>query len=122
MSALAAVRAQWGRELPGWLLTLAEECDNTSQARTAKRIGYSPTTVNQVLRGSYKGDLGTVEAAVRGALLGAVLTCPVLDEITTDKCLREQRRPLTPTSPQRVRVWRACRAGCPHSKIGGARA
>lgn len=119
MSAVATARAAWGGALPDWLRVLAEQCDHVgSQAQVARRIGYSASTVNQVLAAKYRGDLRKVAAAVEGAFLAATVECPVLGQIATDKCLAHQRRPMAGTNPQRVRLWRACRGGCPHSRIG----
>ena len=108
----------WGRPLPEWVQALAEACDEGTQAGAARTIGYSPATVNQVLAGTYKGNLEAVEGAVRGAYLEMTVACPVLREIPRNRCLAIQRQPLASTSPLRVRLWRACRSGCPNSRIG----
>ncbi len=100
-----------------WLDTLRAECARTSQARVAAAIGYSPAVVNQVLKGVYPGDLTAVEKAVRGAFMGATVTCPILGEIASNRCLEEQRRDFAATNPQRVMLYRACRGGCKHSRI-----
>ena len=102
-----------------WLEMLREECERTSQEAAGRRIGYSGSTVNQVLAGKYKGDLRAIEKAVSGALMSAVVECPVLGSLATNRCIEEQRRPLVSTNPLRVRLYKACRAGCPHSRIGG---
>ena len=108
--------------MEAWLQRLADECEAApNQGAVARAIGYSPTVVSQVLNGRYPGDLGAVEAAVRGAFFGATVECPVLGELPENRCLEEQRRRLLTSSPQRVQLYRACRAGCPHSRIGGER-
>ncbi|PCJ57874.1 MAG: transcriptional regulator [Rhodospirillaceae bacterium] len=114
-----SAQAAWGKRLPDWVLVLAEECDRTSQSRAAIRIGYTAGTINAVLKHSYKGDLGAVEQAARGSLMGATVECPVDGEITTDKCIANQRQKFTATSNRRIRLWRACRGGCTHSRIPG---
>lgn len=111
--------AAWGDSLPNWVLALAEACDATSQARAAEALGYSPAVVSTVLKGTYQGDLSRVEAAVRGAFMAERVTCPVLGEIPTQRCLSTQRQPFTPSNHERVRLYRSCRSGCPHSKING---
>jgi len=100
-----------------WRETLALQCGQRSQARVAATIGYSAAVVNQVLAGTYKGDLAAVQKAVEGAFMGATVDCPVLGVIPSNRCLEEQRRPFAATSPNRVRLYRACRAGCPNSRI-----
>jgi len=100
------------------VLTLAKACDATSQARAAKEIRYSPALVSTVLNRRYTGDLTRVEAAVRGAFMAERVACPVLGEIPTQRCLEEQRRPFMNTNHERIRLYRACRSGCPHSRLG----
>lgn len=105
-----------------WRQTLADQCTAAGNQRAVARvIGYSAAVVSQVLRGTYKGDTGAVEAAVRGAFMGATVECPVLGPLAQNRCLEEQRRPLLTTSPQRVQLYRACRGGCRHSRIGASR-
>ncbi len=101
-----------------WRERLAEECKRLSQAKVARRIGYSPAVINQVLRGSYKGDLRAVQKAVEGALMGATVQCPILGELPANRCLEIQAQPFAATSPTRVMLHHACRNGCPNSRIG----
>lgn len=115
--AMARARAAWGEAMPDWIVALAEACDAASQSRVAGRLSYSPAVINQVLKGVYPGDVWKVEMAVRGALMAETVACPVLGEIDTQRCLVEQRRPFAATSSLRVQVYRACRAGCPHSRL-----
>ena len=120
---LRNAREAWGACLPDWVERLAEHADASSQSKVGKRIGYSGSVVNAVLKRRYTGDLGAVEKAVRGALMQDTLMCPVAGEIGGDAWLGHQRRaqgPLQPTSSIRVRLYRMCRSGtCPHSRIGG---
>ncbi|PTW61394.1 hypothetical protein C8N35_102103 [Breoghania corrubedonensis] len=114
-------RAAWGDTLPEWLEELAGMADRIGLAATAKRVGYSTSAVSTAIRGVYAGDLGRIEDRVRGALMGAVVECPALGEIGRHACLDWQKRAFAPSSAARVRVYRACRAGCPHSKLKGER-
>ena len=102
---------------PTWLTVLRSECRARTQAAVAEEIGYSPAVVNQVLQGKYKGDLVRVERAVRGAFMGETCHCPVMGEIPVNQCLTIQKQPFASTNPQRVRLYRACRAGCVNSQI-----
>ncbi len=102
-----------------WIEVLRAECQRTSQRQAAEAIGYSPAVVSQVLKGAYKGDLSAVETAVRGAFMGRNVACPVLGELPANRCLAYQRQPFAATNPQRVKLYRACRAGCPHSQLKG---
>lgn len=117
--AVAKAQAAWGESLPDWVLALASECDRTSQNTASKRIDYSSAAVSQVINGKYNGDLRAVEQAVRGALMAAIVACPVVGDLAADTCLSHQKTPWAPHNPQRIAFWRACRSGCPHSRIGG---
>lgn len=100
-----------------WIEELRTECERTSQAAAAQRIGYSAAVVNQVLRGTYRGDLARVEQAVRGALMGATVDCPVIGEIPRNRCIDHQRRASRPaaTNPMRVQLAQACPV-CPNGR------
>ena len=104
---------------PEWVMQLAAEADRTTLTAAAARIGYSVGLVSQVIRAKYPGDLEKVEIAVRGALMGETVGCPVLGEIGRDRCLHEQGMPRAATSAIRARLYHACRSGCPHSRIKG---
>lgn len=112
------VRRHWGEETPDWVAELASECDaRGSQEAVGKAIGYSASVVNQVLQNKYKGALDKVAHAVRGALMGATVACPVAGTLRRDLCLKEQDMPLHSGDPGRADFWRACRSGCPHSRL-----
>ena len=102
---------------PDWLDTLREACRAQTQRKVAQLLGYSTSVISQVLSGKYPADLGPIEAAVRGALMGETVMCPVLAEIPRSTCIAEQRRPVSTSSPIRIRLWRACRGGCPHGRL-----
>jgi len=112
---LAKAKGAWGDKLP--VEALAFEANRTDSAKAAKRIGYSGAVLSHVFSNAYPGDMSRVEAKVRGALMSAVVTCPVVGEIGLDRCLDEQKMGLTGASALRARLYRACRGGCPHSRI-----
>lgn len=114
--ALQTAREAWGDDLPYWVEVLAMECDRMgSQSAVAREISYSPAAVNQTLKASYKGDLKSVEKAVRGAFLHDTVACPVLGDIEGHICLEHQRKPFANTNPIRVRMFKACRQ-CQHRR------
>lgn len=102
---------------PVWIATLREQCRAKTQSVVAKEIGYSPAVVNQVLQSKYKGDSLRVEKAVRGAYMGETVKCPIKGEIPVNHCMEIQKQPYASTNPQRIRLYRACRAGCVNSQI-----
>lgn len=93
---------------PDWLSALASACAASTQTAVAKQLLVSPSTVNQVLRGKYRGDLGRVEARVRGALMQETVTCPVLGDLATDQCQEQQGMGFYPSSI-RAALYRNCR-------------
>lgn len=107
----------WGDPLPDWIGELAKLADAEGLAGAASRIGYSRSAISNVLAGKYPGDLGRIKEMVRGALMSATVTCPVLGEIGRDRCLIEQREPFRATSAFRAQLYHACRGGCPHSSL-----
>jgi hypothetical protein len=100
-----------------WLAQLAVECARTSQAKVAKRLGVSSAMVNQVLRGRYTGNIARLKTRFEGEYLGRTVACPVLGEISACACIQYQSRPFAATNATRVRLYRACHGGCPHSTI-----
>jgi hypothetical protein len=98
-----------------WLTVLREQCKSTSQAAVAKLLSYSPAVVNQVLKGTYKGDLARVQRSVEGALMGLTVECPIVGEIPRNRCLEFQRRDFAATNPFRVQLSRSCPT-CPNRR------
>ena len=118
MSALDNARIAWGTHAPEWIVALARECDRLSQRAVAVRLGYSPASLSMLLNGRYKADLTAIEQAVRGALMSATVDCPVAGQLASDVCLKNQKLPFAATNLTRVRLYKACRNGCAHSRLG----
>lgn len=115
-----------------WLGALRAEAERTTQAIAARRIGVGDTTVSQVLNGNYPANTQRIERRVRGELMGAQCTCPVMGEVSTRVCQDVQERKPGKGgagigNPQHAQAWFACRgqgrfanAGvCPHFNAGG---
>ena len=118
---VAKARAAWGDKLPDWVEVLAVEAVRTDASNAAKRIGYSGAVLSGLFANKYPGDLDRVEAKVRGALMSAVVICPVVGEIGLDRCLNEQKMGNTGASLPGSRFFRKCRGigtpKCLHSRI-----
>lgn len=115
---LANAREAYGDALPDWVEALAIEANRTTGAAAARRIGYSGSVVTGVCNAAYGGDIGAVEAKVRGALMGFEVDCPGAGApMRRDRCLREQKTPFNASSPHRVTMFHACRGGCQHSRL-----
>ena len=97
-----------------WIDALRAACDASTQVTVARRIGYSAAVVSQVLKGTYAGDLGRVEGAVRGALMSETVDCPVLGEIRRDACLRNQRATFSANGDPLRRALRGTCPTCPN--------
>jgi len=104
--------------MPHWLIVLRDAVEASSLAEVGRRVGYSKTTLSQVLSGKYPGDTAAVEQAVCGALMNQRVACPAIGaEIPAHVCQEHQRAKPNTSSPMRIRLYRACRSGCPHSKL-----
>lgn len=117
MTPLDIARAAWGNPAPDWIETIARKCMEMPQARVAGRVGYSPAVVSQLLRNRYKGNLAALEDVVRGAWMGATVTCPVVGTMRSDVCRDWQRKAkdFAPTNSNRARMYWAC-ASCPAAR------
>jgi hypothetical protein len=100
-----------------WFLALEAKVYASSQAQVARDLGVSTTMINMVLHNKYKGSLETIRNRVEGRYLKQTASCPVSGEISIDTCRDNQNRPFSSTNPLRVRLYRACRGGCPHSSL-----
>lgn len=120
---IAKAQECWGGTPPAWVEKLSQECAATSQSAVGRKLGLSGGLISAVLGNTYAakgGDMKRVEAIVRGALMGSTLICPVMGEIGTDRCHKEQREPFRATSSFRVRLFQACqRCQNRHKREGG---
>ena len=101
-----------------WIDALRVEVRRTSCKAAGQLIGMSATVVSQVLNGRYPGSLENVRQRVEGALLSRTVACPILGDLPRHECMDHQRRPFAATNAQRVKLYQACRNGCPHSRVG----
>jgi hypothetical protein len=100
-----------------WVDVLRAECEKTSQSAVSKQLDYSPAVINQVLKGTYKGNTATVELVVKGFFMAEIVDCPVVGEMATNICLNHQKQPFAAINPLRVQLYKACRNGCPHNRL-----
>lgn len=108
----------WQRDIPDWVIILAEACDRESQSAVSRKVGYSPSAVSQVLSNTYQnGDISRFEQAVRGALMAESVQCPVLGDLPRNTCIAWQRKPFSTANSHNVRMHSACRNGCKHSHL-----
>lgn len=94
---------------PDLLLLLKEKCAASSQVAVAKTLGYSPSAINQALKGSYQGDLTNLLTRVEEIYGSTIVNCPLQGEITLGKCAANKKLPFITVNPARVQLWTACR-------------
>lgn len=116
-SPIEIARAAWKPLTPDWIERLAEECAAGTQRSVAEKLGRSAGLISQVLRNKYPGDMASIEEAVRGAFMDAMIVCPALGNLPTDECQswRRNSRHFVNTNSLRVRMYRACQ-NCPVNK------
>lgn len=111
--------ANQGDDAVDWRAELKRRAAEVGQRKLANLIGYSASTINQVIAGTYKGDVSAVRRAVEGALMREHVACPALgQDIGANDCLKFQRMPLAATHPARARLHRTCPT-CPHNRQSG---
>lgn len=118
MTNMEKAKQAWGPMLPDWIEALASECDKRSQRKVAESLGYSAGAVNGVINNKWPASTSAIEHAVRDAFMATTVICPVQGEIGLDACLANQAMEFAATNSMRVRLFRACRDGCHHSRIG----
>ena len=88
---------------------LKQAVASDGQASVARQLGYSPSAVNQALKGTYGGSLDNLLQRVAETFGDGTVMCPVMGEIPLKRCALERRKPFSVTSPQRVKLYVACR-------------
>lgn len=87
---------------------LRAKCAEMGQAEVARRLHYSPSAINQAIKGSYQGDLTNLLTRVEEIFGQSTVVCPIVGEITLGKCAENRKRPFAATNPIRVALFRAC--------------
>lgn len=105
------------QEEPDWIARLRTFARENSIAEAAVKVRRSRTAISLLLAGKYPAkSLTPLRHAVELAFRERV-PCPVLGQIDSAACADHAARPLNTTSPQAVRLWRACRS-CPNRHGG----
>lgn len=96
-----------------WIDVLEKRCRASSQAGMARELGLSASTINQVIKGTYKASTDRIEQLVRGRLMKETVRCPLLGVLARDECVSNQRRKRITANPMRARLARTCPT-CPN--------
>lgn len=99
---------------PDWLRVLRAAVKKDGLKQVSLQIRRSKSCISGVLSGKYKASTEQIAERVRGELMNKRIECPVLGEISPAACQDWQEKPFAATNPERVAVYRACRAGCKH--------
>jgi len=85
----------------------------------ARQLGVSPSMISQAAKGTYRGNIARLQTLVEGSLLTETVSCPVLGDLAKHKCQQHQDRPrpFATANPLKAQLYRACRSGCPYSKL-----
>ncbi|EFO30963.1 putative transcriptional regulator [Roseibium sp. TrichSKD4] len=104
---------------PAWVVVLADAIQANGTTYVANLLGYTNPALSQIIHNKYGTNRTNIEDRVRAKLMGATVQCPVQGIIGREACLDWQGRPFRATSSLSARMYRACRANCPHSRIKG---
>lgn len=109
--------SEYWSPVPDWVIALAHACDASSQTQAATKLGVSNGMISAALKNTYKGDMSTLETKVRGVFLAETVECPVVGEISKDRCLSNQDMKHIGTTPIRSKLRRQCPT-CRHNRKG----
>ena len=96
-----------------WFDVLLQKVTELGRRQVEADTGLSKTTLSMVLNEKYNGNLENVGKRVAAAYIRTKVNCPVLGDITSQRCSSEQQKPFSHSNHQRVRLFRACKT-CPH--------
>ena len=88
---------------------LKEAVKDKGQAAVARELGYSPSAISQVVNGIYGGALDNFMERVAETYGNGTIVCPVMGEVPLRRCAEERKKIFSASSPQRVKLWLACR-------------
>jgi hypothetical protein len=94
---------------PDLLVLLKQKCDESTQIAVARKLKYSPSAINQAIKGTYKGDLTNLLTRVEEVYGSTKVACPLQGEITLGKCAANRALPFITVNPARVELWATCR-------------
>lgn len=104
-----------------WLHVLKDEVERQGMRLVAEKLGVSKATVSQVLNNKYKASTHVIQQRVEGVYMAFTVDCPILGDIAANQCLEHQNRKFAATNHIRVALYKACRNGCPNSKLCGSK-
>jgi len=110
-------RNAWGISCPDWVLTLAKKCDKLGLQETAKLVAVPDITLSRIIKNQFYGNSSKIQETIEGLFSDLVVECPVLGDIPYSKCIKQQRSEFSSANSVKIQLYKACRTGCPHSKL-----
>ncbi|OQY20109.1 MAG: hypothetical protein B6I36_02380 [Desulfobacteraceae bacterium 4572_35.1] len=92
------------------LKLLRKAIAESSQAVVSRALGYSASTISQIVSNSYAGDPSAVLQRVEEVFGRTSVECPIMGTIPLGKCVDTKRRPFAATNSQRVQQYKACKS------------
>lgn len=96
-----------------WLEILRKEVAERGFNQVAKELGLARSTIHMICSGKYKANTKKVEERV-GAIYGLTgkVLCPVLDQITPDRCAETRLKAKMigglASNPETIRLYKTC--------------
>ena len=87
---------------------LIKAVERHGQAAVARKLCYSPSAINQALKGTYNSSLENMLQRVAETYGDGTVHCPVMGEIPLRRCAAERRKAFGATSPQRAKLFLEC--------------
>lgn len=105
----------WGDTPPQWICQLSAMVEEQGSIKaTAERLDVSRTSVSLLLRNDYTASTEKMQATVEAFF--SRVNCPVLGEVSNERCQNEREKPFIGSNPMRIQLYRACQR-CPNNPM-----
>jgi hypothetical protein len=100
-----------------WLDILHEQAEKSTITEIARQLDYSRTSISLVMSGRYDGSTAKIAAKVIEIFTDRV-SCPHFGcDLTKAVCGDHQSRQMPTSDAAALRLWMACRNGCPNCDL-----
>jgi len=107
-----AEKQPWANE--DWVETLHHAVATHGRAEVTDRLDCSQSLLTQLLKGVYSSPIEKWKRRVEAEFERDAVECPVLGEITADRCREERNKGFSASNPIRVKLSQTCPT-CPHN-------
>ena len=95
--------------MTNWNELLTRAVNDTSQAAVARKLGYSRSYISLALKGSKAHQTDTFTRRVVEVFGDERVDCPVLGDISMQRCVSERKKEFSTANPVRVELWDTCK-------------